>query len=180
MNYQKTDNPELEREQDISIKEIDLAANEALITYNENLFNLNPAYLELKPIRKVLLRVFVLPAKVDDNGIIIPNTLYVKKLTDSGFGYAGEIENIFPYSKKAVVVAVPEVLKSSLNVGEVVFLSDDQVNAVTAGSGNNAEIIIKNAFVRPDVYLKRQIPTEPTNEHYGYVLVDYADIQFKL
>lgn len=171
MNYQKTDAPELEREQDISIKEIDSSANDLLIAYNENIFNLNPEYTELKPIRKVLLRVFTLPAKTDDNGILIANTLYVKKLTDSGFGYAGEIENPFPYSKKAVVIAVPEVLKSSLNVGEIVLLSDDQVNAVTAGSGNNAEVIIKNAFVRPDVYLKRQIPTEPSNAHYGYVLV---------
>ncbi len=181
MKYQNEEKTsKLEREPEVRIDSFDVEKNNKLIAYNEAITNINPVYASLKPIRQVLLRVFTTPAKIDDNGIFVPNTIYVKRVTESGFGYAGETENPFPYSKKAIVVAVPETLKQSLSVGDIVLLSDDQVSAVVAGKGTNAEIIVKNAFVRNDIYTKKQIPSDPENEHYGYILVDYSNIQFKL
>jgi hypothetical protein len=173
-------NTQSEREVDIEISDFDAEKNELYKQYNESILKLDTLYTDIKPIRKIIVRAFVQEAEEDTNGVLRSPSLFVKKVTDSGYGYAGVIENPFPYSRKAVVVAVPENLKLSLSPGEVVVLEEDQVQCFARGKGDNAETIVKNAFVRSDVYKELSIPQNPTNQHFGYLKIDYSAIDFKL
>lgn len=169
-----------EREIDIEINAFDADKNSKYAAYNASVLELNPLYTSIKPIRKVIVRTYVQEATTDENGILRSPSIYVKKVTESGYGYAGVIENPFPYSRKVVIVAVPENLKLSLSPGEVVVLEDEQVQCFARGKGDNAETVVKNAFVRSDIYNEPTIPQDPTNEHFGYLKIDYSSIDFKL
>jgi hypothetical protein len=154
----------------------DEAFNEALKVYNQSITTLDPDYTNLYPIRDVLLRVFVNEPEVTESGLIISQKEIVPIPTRNGQASWAEVESPYPYSTKAIVVAVNK--NSELVPGDIVYLQNRQVQAAVIGTSNEATITIKNAFVHPD--LKAQIPPkDPSNKHYGYLLLPEYDIKIK-
>lgn len=155
--------------------------NLKLIGYNETINTLDEKYTTLIPRFDVLVRAFVNPMKVID-GVILPNSIPVKAPTQSGVSIVGTMDNPFPYAKKAVVVALPNNSEhTGLSVGDIVYLNDSPVTAKAVGKGDNAVAMIPNSFVHPenaDKYpLEAPIPTDPSSEDYGYLLVKPFDIK---
>jgi len=172
--------PGNEREIDIKINSLIEEKQEQIINYNKEITTLNPDYTSLKPIRNIIVRVVLKEMERTSSGLLLPTNIFVKRSTEAGYGFMGEMESPFPYSQKAVVVALPLDFTGDLKVGQFVYLSKEQVEATAMGKGNNAAIKIANCFTHPELYKSIQIPTEPINEHYGYLKINYFDIDFIL
>jgi hypothetical protein len=150
---------------------------QAILDYNTNVINLDPSYTSLKPINKLLVRVFLKEIKVTESGLIIPNTEMVKRPTHSGYGSIDEVESPFPYSQKAVVVAVPPFVKD-IEPGDIVYLNTKPIKPEVVGTGQEAMITIPNAFIHPE--LGSELTTDFNSPLYGYLKINYTDIDFKL
>ena len=153
--------------------------NEKLKEYNKNVINIDEKYSGITPISDVLVRVFVNPMEETD-GVLKPNTVPVKAPTDSGTGIIGFMENTFPYSQKAVVIATPGT-ESTVSVGDIVMLGNSPVRAQGVGKGDNAFIMVPNKFVLPDELKKypveQPLPVDPSDSNYGYLLIRPFDIK---
>lgn len=148
----------------------DIEFNEILKKYNENILNPNPLYNSLVTRNKVLVRVFVNELTITPDGIVIPNTQRVVLPTKAGYGSIGTVESPYPYSSKAVIIAVPKYIED-LVPGMIVQLSEEPTRAVPMGGGNEAAITIPNKFTHYS-YKSQEPPIDPMNPHYGYLLVD--------
>lgn len=180
--YQKEDIPqtngtEVTREKDVDTFDYNEQVNEKILEYNKNILTLDPKYTSLKPLKKIIVRVFLKDMKRSAGGFLLPNVVMVKRQTNSGMGaVAGEIEAP-PYSKKAVIVAVPAHYKDYMPVGTQIYLEEDVIEAHAVGTSQEALIRIKNAFVHPEAGLN-QIPQTPDHEDYGYLAIPYEAISF--
>lgn len=153
--------------------------NNDLKAYNENIHQLDEDYASLKPLSNVLIRVMVNPMEEDENGLLKPNTVPVKVETNNGVGISGFVQNPFPFSQKAIVVAKPESV-TQFNVGDIVILTNAPVIGVK-GRGDEAVLKIPNKFIHPDYagkYFMEIPPQDPTDKNYGYLLVNPYDISF--
>lgn len=150
---------------------------QAILDYNSTVTTLDTQFTSLKPINKLLVRVFLKEIKVTESGLIIPNTEMVKRPTHSGYGSIDEVESPFPYSQKAVVVAVPPFVKD-IEPGDIIYLNNRPVKPEVVGTGQEAMITIPNAFIHPE--LGTELTTDFTNPSYGYLKINYTDIDFKL
>ena len=78
---------------------------------------------------------------------------------------------------------LPDEIKD-LKVGDIVILADSPVKAVAIGRGDQATITIPNKFVHPDEAnkypLDAPIPTDPSDENYGYLIIKPYDIKIIL
>lgn len=154
--------------------------NEKLVSYNENIRNLDELYSNLIPRFDVLVRVFVNPMEVSESGVLKPNTVPVSAPTNAGIHYIGSMDNPYPYSSKAVVVAVPTEV-TDLKPGDIVGLADTPVKGVALGKGDQAVVTIPNKYVHPDEAKKYPIenplPTDPSDKNYGYLLIKPYDVK---
>lgn len=153
----------------------DAEFNSKIKLYNTLIEDLDPRFTSLTPVSKVLVRVFLKELTVE-NGVYIPNTTFVKLPTHQGSGYVGEVQNPFPYSKKAIVVAAPE--STDFKAGQIVILSANPITAVSTGSGKEATITIPASFTHPDIDI--ELTPDVNNPNYGYLLVDRYAIEFIL
>ena len=151
----------------------DAEFNDKIKKYNSSIRTLDSRFSSLDPISKVMVRVF-LKELVIENGVYIPNTTFVRLPTHQGAGYVGEIQNPFPYSNKAIVVAAPE--STPYKVGDIVVLSDNPIKAVPTGSGKEATITIPASFMHPDIEV--ELTPDLDNPNYGYLLIDRYAIEF--
>lgn len=155
--------------------------NNKLIAYNERVTTLDEEFTKLKPFNKVMVRVFVNTLDTDSEGLLQPNVQLVPVPTRSGIGNVVEVENPFPYSRKAVVVAVPDGYANALTVGEVITLAHNQVKPKPVGSGDAFMINIDGAFIHPDFDdMNGFPPKDPDHKTYGYLLVDMFQLEVKL
>lgn len=173
-----------ERSEDtVGIDKFDSEYNDKLIAYNEKVAELDPKYSSLKFRNQILVRVFVRPMVKDDNGVLLPNRAPVYAQTQSGLGVIGEMENPYPYENKAVLVCVPDKPGyEDLKQGEIVYLKDNPVRAISVGKGDRAEIRIPNSFIHPDDRSKYMTAAaeDPSDPNYGYVKVDNYEIEIIL
>lgn len=147
--------------------------------YNKNVFtSVTDDYKKIKPLTDILVRVKVNEPRVSDSGLIASNKIYIPVPTKSGVGSLYVVENPYPYSKVAVVIAKPDSI-TSLDVGDVVLLSNTPVSGDVKNNGKDAVVEIPKAFVHPNSKLFR-VPTDMTNEHYGYLFIPYYEIQMVL
>lgn len=159
--------------------EIELIYNESFEektkAYNEVVSNLDVRYKSLVPFHKILVRMYMKSVR-DENGMIIPDKVPVR----SRQGHViGEIDNPYPYSKKAVVVAKPEHIKN-INIGDTLLLRQSPVIGQEL-TGDDAFIAVAGGFIHPDHVEKyHRFPTDPEDENYGYVLVDYHEIEMSI
>jgi hypothetical protein len=164
-------------------KQMDIASNnikdemmsqselESVFNYNNNIRNLDSTYMNVKPLNKVLVRVFLLEPSKTEGGLLIPQKQVLPVPTNSGVGSLMEIESPYPYSNKAIVVSTPSA--TSLKVGDIVQLESAPVRI--AGSGHNASVVVPNGYMHPNANTII-LPTDPSNMHYGYLLVPSFDI----
>lgn len=149
-----------------------------IVNYNLNVQYLNPRYAKLKPIKDVIVRVFLHEPEVTEGGLIMPHKEVVPLPTSNGYGNWAEVESPFPYSRRGVVVAVPEEMKN-IKAGDIVQLASNPVEAKVIGNSNNATVRVKNEFFLADSNL-RHTPYDVSSEHFGYIIVPIYDIQVKV
>ena len=143
--------------------------------YNANVTNLDSDYTSFTPRTGIIVRVFLHEPKVEGN-IVIPYTQSIIIPTQNGLANVGETESPYPYSKKAVIVSVPEVIKD-LKVGDIVQIENEVTKGYPIGGGRSAAIAIPKAFTL-HTYDKpsNTPPTDPNHKHYGYLKIDSRDI----
>lgn len=141
--------------------------------YNRNITNLDPLYANIKPLHDILVRVYLIEPQLSESGLFLPHTEEVPVKTQNGIG-VWNVTTGFPYSTKAVVVAVPD--GSNLQPGNIVQLAPNQIKADVVGASNNAIVTVKNAFLHSD---RGSVipPKDVTNQHYGYLLVPYYEVK---
>lgn len=148
---------------------------EQVTNYNSNLNQIDELYASVKPIHQILVRFYLHePKRVGD--LVLPFKQVVDTPTNAGPGKFSEIESDFPYTTKAIVIAAPD--NNPLQKGDNVVLSNRAIKLRVIGNAANARIDV-DGFVHPDAKLF-EIPTDVTNKHYGYVLVDYHEIKAKV
>lgn len=153
---------------------------EALLKkYNEEVMTLNPKYSEeLKPLNKILVRCFLIEPTRTKSGMIIPHTITVSIPTQSGAGHVEEVESPFPYSKQAVVVAVPDNF-DLFDQGDIVQLNGEPIHPIPTRAGKGAGIMIRHGFCHHD-WKHDHLPTNVEDEHYGYLLIPTHMIDMKI
>lgn len=154
--------------------------NEKLISYNENIKNLDELYSNLIPRFDVLVRIYVNPMEVSESGVLKPNTVPVSAPTNAGVHYIGSMDNPYPYSSKAIVISVPSEV-TDLKPGDIVGLADTPVKGIALGKGDQAVVTIPNKYVHPDEAKKYPIenplPSDPSDRNYGYLLIKPYDVK---
>lgn len=168
----------------IVVDEFNEDSNNKLKEYNEEgIYNIHPMYEELTPIEDVLVRAFVVPMERDEKGILIPNSAPVRAKAARGPGIIGVMNNPLPYSKKALVVAVPEGDHIKVKKGDVVMLSMAPVWGEASG-GDDAQINVPAKFIHPDEEMKYMatsgLALNPEDKNYGYLLVRQHELNFKM
>lgn len=148
---------------------------EQVVNYNKNISNLNPLYSNIKPLHQILVRVLLHEPKKVGN-LVMPFKQIFPIPTKSGTGNYAEIESDFPFKTEGIVVAVPD--NNPLKPGDKVMLSRKAFQMAVVGTGANTRIDV-DSFLHPS-YDGQETPKDVTNEHYGYILVDYYQIQAKL
>lgn len=141
--------------------------------YNTNIKTLDTQYSSVAPLHEILVRVYLYEPQVVGS-IVMPFKQTVPIPTKSGNGDYKEIEPDFPFKMKAVVISAPS--SNQLKPGDEVLLSRKAIQMTVVGTAANANIIVDNGFVHPDSGLF-QPPTDVTNPHYGYALVQYHEIK---
>jgi len=148
-----------------------------LTEYNKNITNFHEAYKTTQPLHKVLCRVYAAPLSKTPGGMIIPNQAPIQVQTKSGVGTQW-IDDPFSFTTKAVVVASPT--HNSLEQGDLVVLTMDALQKQVMGQGQEAEPFIANSFIHPDVSTDVTTPSDPSNDNYGYFLIDPFKIITKI
>ena len=143
--------------------------------YNTKVTDLDTDYTGFTPRTGIIVRVFLHEPKVEGN-IVIPYTQPIVIKTQNGLAQVAETESPYPYSKKAVVVSLPEVIKD-LKVGDIVQIENEVTKGYPIGGGRSAAIAIPKAFTlytydKPS----NTPPTDPNHKHYGYLKIDSRDI----
>lgn len=144
---------------------------ESIAQYNNNITTIDDLYGSIKPLNKVLVRVFLLEPSKSENGLLSPQKQILPVSTNSGVGTLMEIESPYPYSNKAIVVASPGL--STVKRGDIVQLESAPVRV--NGAGHNAVVVIPNAYLHPDANTTI-VSTDPGSKHYGYLLIPSHEI----
>lgn len=179
INEYKDFNPVEEQRQKVTsnIKEekVDNVFFDKLKKYNENFPNISEEYNKVKPLHSVLVRVKVKEPEISESGLVKPYMHLVKVPTKSGYGTWAEVESTHPYDTVGVVVAKPESI-TLVNVGDTIVLTKNPVEPKVIGESNEAMITIPFGFVHPS-YNKEELPRDPDNPHYGYLLLPVYEIK---
>lgn len=147
-----------------------------IIAYNESLTTLDPLYSSIKPLHEILVRFYLHEPQVKGS-LVLPFKQTIPIATKSGQATYTDVESDFPFRLKAVVVSAPE--SNSLKAGDVILLSRKAIQMYVVGTGANAAINVEQGFIHPDSHLN-EIPTDVTNQHYGYALIPYHEVKAKL
>lgn len=182
MEHQSEDQAETNVEKPQEEIVFDDSYNKKLKEYNKNIKKLDKEFAKLRPRLKVLVRCYMKELKEDENGVLQVNTSLVTAKTKSGIGVVGSMTNPYPYSRNAVIVAVPDHYKDipglkDLKPKQEVVLANNPVTAVAVGYGHDAQINIPSSFIHPD-HDEMSVPQDPQNQNFGYLLVDSSKIEF--
>lgn len=150
----------------------------AIYEYNSNIVNLDADYANVTPMSKILVRLFLHEPNKTENGLLEPYKQLIPVQTNSGVGSLYHIESPFPYSNKAVIVAVP-LGYTSIKPGDIVQLESNPIKPVSNGHGANATVSIPHAYMHTSAP-SLEIPRDPTNKHYGYLLLPFHEISVKI
>lgn len=166
----------------------DLKREAEIKKYNQEIKNLNPLYSNMIPVTKVLVRCFHIETERTESGLIVtPTKALVKLPTRAGVGFKGTAESPYLYTRKAVIVSVPERYMNDENgkikPGVIVQLENPALQAIPTGrnstGGEEFDIDMPNAFTHYS-YQGITPPIDPEDDHFGYLLVSVTDIQMIL
>lgn len=176
--YRESNPVETQREKVMSsIKEenVDTVFFDKLKEYNQSFTNISDVYKKVKPLHGILVRVKVKEPEISESGLLKPYMHLVNVPTKSGYGTWAQVESTHPYDTVAIVVAKADSI-TSVNVGDTVILNKNPVEPKVIGESNEAMITIPFGFVHPS-YGKEDLPKDPSNEHYGYLLLSPYEIK---
>lgn len=146
--------------------------------YNSKVRILDEDYTNIQPLGDVLVRVFLQEPVKTEQGILEPFRQLLPISTPSGVGTLLEVESPYPYSNKAIVVAVPSHY-TNLQVGDTIQLKSNPIKPIVTGHGVNAKIFIPAAYLHPSCN-SLEVPQDCLNKHYGYLLIPYHEISTKV
>jgi hypothetical protein len=147
--------------------------------YNATITNFHEAYKSFVPFRDVLVRVYLKPTTRSESGILLPNIDYLPIKTNNNVGTLIEVPNPYPYTRKAVIVNVPEGT-THVATGDSVLLGRNMVASELVGKGKEATVRIPACFIHPEVSETTTPPLDPENPNYGYCLIPSFEIIGKL
>lgn len=157
--------------------EADVLAEKDAKEYNAKVSEIDPLYGNLKPIRKILVRCFHKEPQRTEGGLILPvDEMEVKVPTQTGQGIIGVVKSPWAFSKRAVVVAVPDYSKpelAKLRVGNVIQLNTGVLKAVKGSKDMSFDL--PNSFTH-HTWGKVTPPESKKSPHYGYFLVPEHEI----
>lgn len=148
----------------------------AFKTYNSKIEELDDLYANLKPLnRRILVRVFVKDFSDTSSGLASTRDVIRIKTNTSFDALMGEVDNPFPFTKKAVIVSTYDSEFTPVNVGDIISLRNSPV--VLMSKGNSGLLNVEGSFVHLeyDNYLTG-FPIDPLDRHYGYILIDESQI----
>lgn len=148
--------------------------NDKAIEYNKNIKKYPKEYSKLNPNFRVLVRPYLNTIK-EENGILFPEVAEIEVRTKNGM-MVNKVQDIFPFSIKAIIVAAPE--NSKYKEGQEVILMNSAIKKSVRGKGDNIKQHIDNFFVHPDLGNTTDTPSSPADPNYGFILVAEHDIDF--
>jgi len=144
--------------------------------YNGSISDFDTDYSEMQPNGlSVLVRLFAKEPKLE-NGLYHYNSPQIAVQTTSGVGIKEYVNSPYPFTKKAIVVAVSPRLQSEYKPGELVQISDIPVVCPFPGQ---KDVIPVYSFLHYE-YDDILPPHEVTNKHFGYFMIPEEIIKTKL
>lgn len=138
------------------------------IDYNNRITELDPDYAAFKPYRNMIVRMFLIAPKVNESGIIESTGDRQVFAQGSQGTWIDPQKTSYPFSRKAIVVAVPEDNKT-FSPGDIILL--DRHMVVTERPSKDMPELVKFAFTLPEWPDFHQ-PTDVKDKHYGYLCID--------
>lgn len=135
--------------------------------YNKKIKNHLPEYANFVPLRKVLVRCYVMEY-YDRNGIMIKPVIEVPVKTQNGMAIKEMTDSPYPFSRKAVVVSVPQGF-TLFNPGDEVLVDKHCIMATKVNE--NAPFHLPKGFTM-DTWSEIEPPTAMSNPHYGYMILE--------
>jgi hypothetical protein len=149
--------------------------NSKLLEYNTKVTKIDPIYSNVEPFGyKMIVRAFCDVAQVTESGLKNIPVKYVSANTSSGYGKIYETPSQHPYQNLVVVIAVGNHI-TNVSPGDILQISAEKVMTKSVGVGDNVKFFVPSGYVHPNSGYD-DIPYDPTDPHYGYLLVDYSDI----
>jgi len=144
--------------------------------YNKNISNFDSDYSDMIPNGyQVLVRLFAKEPKLE-NGLYHYNSPQIAVQTTSGVGVKEYVNSPYPFTKKAIVVAVSPRLESEYTPGELVQITDIPVVCPYPGQ---KDVIPVYSFLHHE-YDDILPPYSVTHKHFGYFMIPENIINSKL
>lgn len=161
---------------DVPKESIDLAratdhwekTEELIKNYNDNISVLDEDYKSVTPVHFAIVRAYHIEATKTKSGLIIAPKIPMKEMTQNGIGIRQTIDSPWAFSRKCVVVAVPEHV-NHIKSGDVVEINRRCVLAEKPSV--DAPAHLAHGFTLSDWY-DFEAPTDIANKHFGYLAVD--------
>ena len=138
------------------------------IEYNKNIENHLDEYLNFEPTRKIVVRCFVMEY-YEQNGILQIPDIQVPVRTANGVGHKEFQKSPWPYSRKAVIVAVPKN-HDIYKPGDIVLL-ERGVTLTAPKQNSEMPFHMPKAFTT-DSWNDMEPPHSMKSEHYGYLILE--------
>lgn len=136
--------------------------------YNKNINNHLDEYVSFRPTRKVVVRCFVMEY-YEQSGILQIPDIQVPVRTSNGVGHKEFQKSPWPYSRKAVVVAVPPA-SDTYKPGDIVLL-ERGVTLTAPKQNSEMPFHLPKAFTT-DSWNDMEPPHSVNSEHYGYLILE--------
>lgn len=146
--------------------------------YNSRVTDLDPDYESFTPFREVIVRCFHLEMQKNSSGLVSsPPIVYVPEMTQNGLGIRQTVESPWAFSRKAVVVSVPEGF-IAYKPGDIVQL--DRRCVVPEKPSRDTDYLLPFSFTLWE-HQDFSPPRSKKDKHYGYLIIDpYKFIQGKI
>lgn len=142
--------------------------------YNKRVTIIDSKYSSLRMNTSILVRCFAYEPVISEAGIVEPIKAVVPVKTPNGQYAHHYVENPFPFSQKAVVVATPS--NSSFKTGDIVLLKEGALSLGHTGDAKNGfDLFVGNSFQYPTDSPSSTV-RDMDHVDYGYVTIGYADI----
>ena len=136
--------------------------------YNSNINVLDEDYKSITPVHIAVVRAYHIEATRTKSGLIIAPKIPMKEMTQNGIGIRQTIDSPWAFSRKCVVVAVPEHV-THIKAGDIVEINRRCVLAEKPSVDTPAHLA--HGFTLSDWY-DFEAPTDISNKHFGYLAVD--------
>lgn len=138
----------------------------ARVAYNRNIRNWSEEYANFKPYNRVIVRCYVMEYEYR-NGIMIAPAMKVPVKTANGMTFKQYDDSPWPYSRRAIVVAVPEGY-TKYSAGQEVLL--DRHVVLCTKENVEADFYHPHGFT-VDSWYDFEPPKDMASEHFGYLIV---------